>query len=205
MLIISIAFVVFFMAGVGILWFIKLSLLTIPLVALMVLTAEYRVKRLLSFFFPELDPFDASYQVNAALAALGDGEFWGRGLGNGVRKISSIPEVQSDFIFAVWGEEMGFFGVMIFFALIALFTVRGFHIAVRCTDRFRSLVAIGCVSAIFIQTIMNSGVVARVFPATGIPLPFFSSGGSSLLITLCLCGLVINVSRWRDGGGIENV
>ena len=204
-LVIAIALTLFFVAGVGILWFVKFCALTIPFVALMVLTVEYRLKRVLSFLFPELDPFDSSYQVNAALAALSDGEFWGRGLGNGLRKVSSIPEVQSDFIFAVWGEEMGFFGVLVYFALLITLSVRGYVIAVRCRDRFRSYVAFGCVSALLLQSIMNVGVVARVFPATGIPLPFFSSGGSSLLITLCLCGLVINVSRWGEAGEMENV
>ncbi len=205
LLVIMISLMLFFVAGVGILWFIKFCALTVPFVLLMILTVEYRLKRVLSFLFPELDPFDSSYQVNAALAALSEGEFWGRGLGNGIRKVSSIPEVQSDFIFAVWGEEMGYFGVLVYFALLVILSVRGYLIALRCRDRFRSYVAFGCVSAIVLQSIMNVGVVARVFPATGIPLPFFSSGGSSILITLCLCGFVVNVSRWGETGEIENV
>jgi len=154
----------------------------------------------MSFLHPERDPLGAGYQVNAALEALSVGGFWGRGIGNGIRKISSIPEVQSDFIFAVWAEEMGFIGVLAYFALIVAFAARGLIISLRARDRFRSYLGIGCTAVIFYQSIMNCAVVARVFPATGVPLPFFSSGGSSILITLCLCGLIINVSRrGREG------
>lgn len=196
--IIVIALIMFFLAGVKIVWFIKLCALSLPFIVLMIVTREYRVKRVLSFFHPEHDPLGAGYQVNAALTALSEGGFWGRGLGNGIRKIASIPEVQSDFIFAVWSEEMGFFGVVLYFALLIAFALRGFWIALECEDRFRSLMCFGCVSIIFFQSLVNCGVVVRAFPATGIPLPFFSSGGSSLLITLCLCGLIINVSRWKN-------
>lgn len=205
MFIICIALVMFFVAGVHIGWFLKLCLLSLPFVALMVLTEEYRMRRVLSFLNPHNDPLGAGYQVNAAIAALGEGGFWGRGLGNGIRKISSIPEVQSDFIFAVWGEEMGFFGVLVYFLLLVLFSIRGYRIALLCGDRFRCLLAFGCVSVILLQSMINCGIVVRAFPATGIPLPFFSSGGSSLLITLCLCGFVLNVSRWNDTGEMQYV
>lgn len=203
--IVCIALVMFFVAGVHVQWFIKLCLVSLPFVALMVLTEEYRMRRVLSFLNPGNDPLGAGYQVNAAIAALSEGGFWGRGLGNGIKKISSIPEVQSDFIFAVWGEEMGFFGVLVYFLLLVLFSIRGYRIALACGDRFRCLLAFGCVSIILLQSMINCGVVVRAFPATGIPLPFFSSGGSSLLITLCLCGFVLNVSRWNDTGEIQNV
>jgi len=203
--ILFVALVMFFIAGVNLKWFGFLCLVCLPFVALMVLTKEYRVERVLSFFQPERDPLGAGYQVNAALDALREGGFWGRGLGNGIKKVSSIPEVQSDFIFAVWSEEMGFLGVCFYFVLLVLFSVRGFRVSLACTDRFRSLLGFGCTSIIFLQSLINCGVVVRFFPATGISLPFFSSGGSSLLITLCLCGLIINVSRWKTEGEIQNV
>ncbi len=203
--ILVIALIMFLIAGVDLRWFFKLCLISIPFVALMILTKEYRVERIISFFHPDRDPLGAGYQVNAALDALREGGFWGRGLGNGIKKISSIPEVQSDFIFAVWGEEMGFFGVCGYFIMLLAFSIRGFIVSLKCTDRFRSLLGFGCTSTILIQSLMNCGVVVRFFPATGIPLPFFSSGGSSLLITLCLCGLIINVSRWKTEREIQNV
>jgi len=200
--ILMVVLTMFLIAGVDLRWFVKLCLLSIPFIALMILTKEYRVERVIAFFHPEHDPLGAGYQVNAALDALREGGFWGRGLGNGIKKISSIPEVQSDFIFAVWSEEMGFLGVCIYFILLIAFSVRGFMVSLKCTDRFRSLLGFGCTAIILFQSLMNCGVVVRFFPATGIPLPFFSSGGSSLLITLCLCGFIINVSRWKTEGEI---
>lgn len=204
MFILFIVLSMFYVSGVPTSWFIKLFIVLLPLVAIMVLSKEYRIKRVLSFLHPDADPLNSGYQVNAALKALSEGGFWGRGLGNGIRKISSIPEVQSDFIFAVWCEEMGFFGVLMYFGLLVAFSVRGFMISMSCPDRFRCYLAFGCTLIILVQSLMNCGVVVRFFPATGIPLPFFSSGGSSLLITLCLCGLIINVSRRKPEGESQN-
>ena len=99
---------------------------------------------------PDRDPLGAGYQVNAALDALTGGGFWGRGLGNGVRKISSIPEVQSDFIFAVWAEEMGFLGVLCYFAGIIAFAARGASVSLSSSDRFRTLLGLGSTLVIFI-------------------------------------------------------
>ncbi len=203
-LLIVIALSVFFVAGVRVSWFVKFCLLSLPLVALMVLSEEYRVKRILAYIYPERYPLSFGYQVNAAIQAITDGGFWGLGLGNGIRKVSSIPEVQSDFIFAVWAEEMGFIGVLGYFAILFAFAWRGFLISFSVKDRFKSLLAFGCTMIILVQSLMNAGVVVRAFPATGIPLPFFSSGGSSLLITLCLCALIINVSRFMPEGEIQH-
>lgn len=203
--ILIIALIMFFIAGINLGWFLKLSLVLIPLTVFMVLSKEYRLERIISFLHPEKDPLGAGYQVRAALDALSGGGFWGLGIGNGVKKISSIPEVQSDFIFAVVGEEMGFLGVIGYFILLIAFSIRGFYVSLKCTDRFRSFLGFGCTSIVLLQSLMNCGVVVRFFPATGIPLPFLSSGGSSLLITLCLCGFIINVSRWKSEGEIYNV
>ncbi len=203
--IISIALTMFFLANVGIIWFMRLLAVAIPLSFFMIFTSHYRLQRIIAFLKPDLDPLGAGYQVNASLAALREGGFWGRGLGNGIRKISSIPEVQSDFIYAVWGEEMGFVGVLLYFTVLGFFAWQGYKISLACRDRYRSLLGFGSVSIILYQSLMNCAVVARVVPATGIPLPFFSSGGSSLLITLSLCGLIINVSRWNSQREIQNV
>lgn len=204
MFILFIVLSMFYVSGVPASWFVKLFIVLLPLVAIMVLSKEYRIKRVLSFLHPDADPLNSGYQVNAALKALSEGGFWGRGLGNGIRKISSIPEVQSDFIFTVWCEEMGFVGVLAYFGLLVAFSVRGFMISLACPDRFRCYLAFGCTLIILVQSILNCGVVVRFLPATGITLPFFSSGGSSLLITLCLCGLIINVSRRKPEGELQN-
>jgi len=100
---------------------------------------------------------------------------------------------------------MGFFGVLIYFGILLFFSIRGYRIAVRSRDRFGAFLSFGCTTIILLQSLMNCGVVVRVFPVTGVPLPFFSSGGSSLLITLCLCGLVINVSRGKIGEDADYV
>lgn len=199
------AAVMFFIANVGISWFVKFFLIVLPLFALMILTEEYRIQRILSFLYPEKDPLGASYQVNAALTALSEGGFWGKGLGNGVRKIAGIPEVQSDFIFAVWGEEMGFLGVLFYFLLLTVFTLKAVSVSLKAGTRFACFLGLGCAFIIFFQSLMNCGVIVRFFPSTGVPLPFFSSGGSSLLVTLSVCGFILNVSRKKADGGVSDV
>ncbi|MEL3906295.1 MAG: putative lipid II flippase FtsW [Treponema sp.] len=184
----------FFAAGGPILWFIKGLVVMVPCAVLMVVTSTYRMKRVLSFLSPEHDPLGAGYQINAALEALASSGLWGAGLGNGVHKISSVPEIYSDFIFVVWAEEMGFAGVCLYIFLLFLFAITAYLIAFSCGNRFGAYLAFGSVSAITVQSFLNLGVVVRLVPATGIPLPFFSFGGSSLITTLCLCGLIINVS-----------
>lgn len=188
--------IMFYAAGGPLLWFLKGLIVMIPCAVLMVVTSTYRMKRVLSFLFPDHDPLGAGYQINAALDALASGGITGSGFGNGVHKISSVPEIYSDFIFVVWAEEMGFAGVCAYLLLIFLFAFTAYTIAFQCTNRFGCLLAFGATSAIVVQSFLNLGVVVRLVPATGIPLPFFSFGGSSLITTLCLCGLIINVSSY---------
>ncbi len=188
----------FFVAGVKLRWFAGLVAVLLPLVVLFVFSKTYRVMRIISYINPSIDPQGASYQAVAAKEAIISGGFWGRGIGGGIRKISSVPEIQADFIFAGWAEEMGLFGVVGYFCLLAYFAWRGYSIAFKCRDRFRSYTAFGATSLILFQSLLNCGVVSGFLPATGIPLPFFSAGGSSIFITLCLCGLIINISRWES-------
>jgi len=190
---------VFFMAGIKLYWFIAFCAFSLPIILLFIFTETYRVNRLIAFFKPGYDLHGINYQITAAKKAISAGGFWGEGFGTGLQKVAGIPEVQADFIFAGWAEGMGFFGVILFFALIALFAWRGFHIAFTCKDRFASFTAFGLTVSILFQTLMNCGVVCGALPSTGIPLPFFSSGGSSLLITLIMCGLIINVSKIEKG------
>ena len=188
--------VMFFAAGGPLLWFLKGLIVTIPCAILMVVTSTYRMKRVLSFISPDSDPLDTGYQINAALEALASSGLYGTGIGNGVHKISSVPEIYSDFIFVAWAEEMGFLGVCGYLVLLLAFTAVAYLISFSSKDRFGCYVAFGAGSAIILQSFFNLGVVVRLLPATGIPLPFFSFGGSSLITTLCLCGLIINVSSY---------
>lgn len=190
----------FFIAGVGLGWFLRGLIVFLPIAVIMVLSKAYRLERVLSFLFPERDPLGGSYQVNASIKAITSGGLWGTGLGNGLQKISSVPEVYSDFVFVVWAEEMGFVGIVLYFFLITAFAFFGYGIALSAENKFLKFLAFGSVSSILFQSLLNAAVVSRLVPATGIPMPFFSYGGSSLLTTMCFCGLIINVSRHKRGG-----
>jgi cell division protein FtsW len=126
---------------------------------------------------------------------IASGGFWGKGIGNGIRKVASVPEVQSDFIFSAFAEEAGFLGILLFFVLFSVFVIRGYRAAIRAEDIYRRLLAFGLVTTLMSQTLANIAVVSGSIPATGIPLPFFSAGGSSLLTTLIAVGMVVNISR----------
>lgn len=200
MFLLIIALVLFFAAGVPLRWFIQAVFVALPFVVLMITTQAYRMERILAFLSPSHDPLGAGYQTNAAVEALAGGGVWGRGLGNGVQKLGSVPEVYSDFVFVVWAEEMGLIGVVAYFLLLAGFAAAGWRIALKTKNRFASYVSFGATSAIFLQSLLNTAVVSRLVPATGLTLPFFSFGGSSLMVTLCLCGLIMNASGDMEGG-----
>jgi cell division protein FtsW len=136
------------------------------------------------------------------------GNFWGQGLGNGVKKLGALPEVHSDFLFASLGEEAGFFGIFFVLVLFLLLAIRGYYIALGCRDRFSYYLGFGLTSSILYQAFFNMAVVAGLVPATGIPLPFFSAGGSSLLVTFIMCGLLQNIYRnqeVREGEAAEGL
>ena len=189
--------IMFFIAGVKIYWFAIFALFAVPISVLFIFTEAYRVNRLIAFLRPEFDINGLNYQIIVSRRAVSAGGFFGQGFG-GMERINAIPEVQADFIFAGWAEAMGFIGVVLYMVLLGFFAYRSFAIAFACTDRFKSLTAFGCALAIVMQSLVNIAVVSGLLPATGIPLPFFSSGGSSILITLCLCGILINVSRYKN-------
>ncbi len=188
----------FFIAGVPIRYFLSLGAMLAPLSVLMLLTREHRVLRVMAFLEPGRDPSGAGYQVLTSRAALVSGGLWGAGVGGSVRKLGRLPEAHSDFVFAVIAEELGFVGVFLVVALFGMLAWRGYRIAFRSRDRFHSFLAFGLTSSIFLQALLNMAVVSGMVPATGVPLPFFSSGGSSVFVTLVMCGLLLNVSRRID-------
>lgn len=191
------ALLIFFIAGVKVRYFIFSFFITFPFLAFFVFMKEHRLLRVVSFLWPDRDPQGAGYQVRMSVRSIASGGLWGKGMGQGTRKISSIPEVHSDFIFASFVEELGFIGVLLFFALILLFAVRGYKAAMKAEDVFRRLLAFGLVTMIVSQSLLNIGVVSGALPATGIPLPFFSAGGSSLVTTLVMTGFIVNISRGK--------
>jgi cell division protein FtsW len=119
----------------------------------------------------------------------------GKGLGQGTRKVASVPEVHSDFIFSSFSEETGFLGVLLVFVLFGIFAFFGYRGAVRSSSAYRKLLACGLLTMILSQAMLNIAVTAGALPATGLPLPFFSAGGSSLISTMLMAGLIVNVSR----------
>jgi len=151
-------------------------------------------QRLYSFFNPGQDMLGARFQVDMSLEAIRSGGFFGRGIGQGVVK-TRIPEVHGDFVFASFAEEFGFFGVFLHLALIALLAGIVFFVARRGRDRFEQLLAFGLVAPIVLQTFLNVAVVANIVPTTGVALPFVSSGGSSMLVTLCASAILVNIVR----------
>ncbi len=159
---------------------------------------EYRRKRMFTFLNPEHDPLGASYQVLQGLYALASGHLFGVGLGRSRQKFWYLPEPHTDYIFAIIGEELGFLGVGLVLLLFLLFAWRGYRIAAAAPDRFAALLATGITTMITLQAVMNIAVVTSSMPATGIPLPFLSYGGSSLVVTLAGVGILLGISRWAE-------
>ena len=156
---------------------------------------DFRLARLTTFLNPWADATGDGWQVIQGLYAIGSGGLFGVGLGQSKQKYLYIPEPHNDFIFAVLAEELGFIGCIAVIALFAVFIWRGTIIAMKAKDCFGSLVAVGITSLIGIQAIMNIAVVTSSMPATGVSLPFFSYGGTSLVILLCGVGILLNISR----------
>jgi len=189
------ALIMFFLAGIRFRYFFAAITMIIPISALMVFTKEYRVRRLVSFLRPQWDPLGAGFQVNASKDAIVSSGLWGKGFGEGTRKLASIPEIHSDFVFSAYVEETGFIGVLLFFAMFVVFAGLGFKAALESKTLFGRLLAAGLTTLIVSQALLNTAVVSGAVPATGLPLPFFSAGGSSLITTMICAGLIANVAR----------
>lgn len=168
------------------------------LVAIMIMLAPYRIKRLTGFLDPFADPQGAGYQVIQSLYALGTGGLFGVGLGKSVQKYLYIPEPQNDFIFAIIGEELGFIGCVTVILLFLLLIWRGVRIAINAPDLFSCLLATGITSMVAVQVIINIAVATSSMPVTGIPLPFISWGGNSLAIFMSAMGVLLNISRYSN-------
>lgn len=188
------ALAVFWLAGTPMRFFLASAVLVFPSVFIMIASSEYRLMRVLGFLIPQYDPHGMNYQVDNSLRAIMSGGLWGKGLGLGTRKLSSIPEIQSDFVFAAYVEELGFAGVILVFACLGFLVFSVVRIA-RKREGFGYLLSLGLLALLCLQFLVNLGVVSGFLPATGIALPFFSSGGSSLLSTSLAGGLIYNVAR----------
>lgn len=155
----------------------------------------FRLDRIATFFDPWADAQGTGYQVVQSLYAIGSGGLFGVGLGESKQKYLYIPEPHNDFIFSILSEELGFIGCLVVIILFAIFIWRGILIAMKAPDMFGSLIAVGVTALVTVQVIINIAVVTASIPTTGMPLPFFSYGGTALLILLCSCGVLLNISR----------
>lgn len=168
------------------------------------LSEEYRRARLMSFRNPFAYLSNEGYQLSQSLLAFGSGGLFGMGLGKGRQKYAFLPYPESDFIFAVVGEDLGFVGCVTVLALFAAFVFFGLRVAIRCRDRFGSLLAGGITAMIGVQTVLNVAVVIGMMPTTGLPLPFFSSGGTSVSILMGATAILLNISASEEARGLEN-
>ena len=159
---------------------------------------DYQKTRLFTLFNPELDPLGAGYHSIQSKIAIGSGGFWGKGLLAGTQsRLNFLPEKHTDFIFSVFAEETGFFGVAILLSLFLFIILKGLNIAFRAGDRFGFFLALGLISSISFYIIFNVGMTIGLFPITGIPLPLLSYGGSSLITNFFAIGLLLNVEMRR--------
>jgi len=184
-----------YIARVSLLRFSVVLLLTIPLGFLLLFTREHRVQRLVAFFDLPSHSSGTGYQVVTAKAAIVSGGLFGRGLGRSAAKLGPLPMSYSDFIYTIVSEEAGLLGALFVLGLFALLAWRGYRVALHSADRFSQYLAFGLTSALCLQALLNMAVAVGLVPTTGVTLPFFSAGGSSLFTTLVMCGLLVNLSR----------
>ncbi len=195
MLIAITACILLFVAGAKIRHFLAIGCCALPVVALMIIKAPYRLARVVTFLDPFQDIQGSGWQIVQSLYAIGSGGIFGAGLGQSRQKYMNIPEPQNDFIFSILAEEFGLLGAILVTLMFVFLIVRGIKIALNAPDLFGTLLATGIVAMIAIQAIINIAVVTSSMPVTGMPLPFFSYGGTALAITMAEMGIVLNISK----------
>ncbi len=190
-----IALALLFVSGVRLGPVMKVMAALVGLALLVAVASPYRRARLLSFMDPSAHSSGSGYQVMQSLIGLGSGHFVGSGLGGGQAQWGFLPNAHTDFIFSVIGEQLGIAGALLVLFLLGSFMWLGIRAAVQSPDRFGALLSLGLVAWVGAETLINVGAVVGVLPVTGIPLPFISFGGSSLVITMAAAGILINVAR----------
>lgn len=190
-----IAAAILFAGGIAVGWFVAGGVTVGAALLYIIMGTSYMTSRITMWRDPWSDPLDKGMQAIQSLMAIGSGGVTGLGLGNGKQKFLYLPEAQNDFIFAVVCEELGLIGACLILALFALLIIRGYWLALHARDKFGSLVIVGVTTLFAFQVFANVAVVTNLFPVTGISLPFFSSGGSALIIQLAEMGLILSISR----------
>jgi cell division protein FtsW len=194
----SVAMMIYFVGGARISHLLSLSAGSVPLMLLLMMHSSHAKSRLLTLIDPSRVPEQARYQIKQSFYALGPGGLLGQGLGDGMQKLFYLPEPHTDFIFAIIGEEVGFLGTSMIVLLFGILLWRGIRIALRAPDPFGRFVATGITSLIVSQALINVGMVSGLLPTTGLPLPFISFGGSSLVFSLMQIGILLNISHYAE-------
>jgi len=176
-------------------------LMPVPILAVVfyfaIATSPYRMSRLKAFIDPEVDS-NASYQAQQSLIAISSGKLWGKGLGRGVLKYGHLPEDTTDFILSIIAEELGFAGAMAVILIFVFFLVLGMIVVFRCNDRFGRFLGCGIMLTIAVQAAINIGVATVILPTKGMPLPFISAGGTSMLLSAAAAGILLNIAKQTE-------
>ncbi|WP_240507991.1 stage V sporulation protein E [Virgibacillus indicus] len=194
MVLVMTCMVMIFVSGARLTHFFGLAAVGLAGFVFLIISAPYRISRITAFLNPWEDPLGDGFQIIQSLYAIGPGGLLGLGLGDSLQKYFYLPEPQTDFIFAILGEELGFIGGTFVIGLFFLLFWRGIRIALEAPDQFGRFLALGIVSMVAIQVMINISVVIGLIPVTGITLPFLSYGGSSLTLALCSVGILLNIS-----------
>ncbi|HUT87246.1 MAG TPA: putative lipid II flippase FtsW [Candidatus Heimdallarchaeota archaeon] len=195
LLLAALTIVMLFLGGARVSHLVALVAGSLPFIYLAVKLAPYRLGRIVSFINPQAYNTSSGYQIIQSMVAIGSGGLVGRGLGASRAKLFYLPQAHNDFIFSITAEELGLLGAVVLLGLFAVFIWRAFIIAARAPDRLGALLALGIGFTLCLQTLLNLGVALGVLPVTGLTLPFISNGGSSLLVTLAMVGVLLNISK----------
>jgi cell division protein FtsW len=205
----SVVLLMVFAAGLSFRYMAVVGSALAVVAALVVYFEPYRLRRMTSFMNPETDPTGANFQLNQSLIAVGSGGPWGRGFMDGVQKLFYIPEPHTDFIYAVIAEELGLIGATCILVCFCVIAVRGIRASMCAPDRFGVLLATGLTAMIAAQAFVNMSVVLGLVPTKGIPLPFVSNGGSSMIVSLAAMGVLLNITQHASsveaGGKVRSV
>lgn len=202
-IILALGAVMLFLGGMRLGWFVAGGALVAAAGFLLIKFLPYAQERVAMFSDPWLDPTDSGYQIIQSIYAISSGGLLGLGLGKSRQKYLYLPEEHNDFIFAIVCEELGFVGACLVLLLFALLIIRGYYLSLKARDKFGSLLIAGFTTLLALQVLLNVGVVTKTLPTTGISMPFFSYGGTALLIQLAEMGVILSVSR--QSGGKEKV
>lgn len=187
--------VLIFTSKIKISFFVKLGILGVCGIVGLILVAPYRMARIVAYLNPWSDPLGSGFQIIQSLYAIGPGGLFGLGLGNSIQKHFYLPEPQTDFIFAIITEELGFIGILILTACYIILFYNVIKLSLECVDLFGKYLSFGLIIELVLQTLLNLLVVVGLIPVTGVTLPFLSYGGSSLLVSMSMIGIILNISR----------